>query len=569
MPSGSSDFDVVVVGSGFGGATVAHRVALAGRTVCVLERGRSYKPGEFPREPDLLARNVWDPSRGRHGLYDFWSFDDVDVLVSSGLGGGSLIYANVLVRKPFNETAPPTTTRWNVAEDAATQRAWPVKTEALCEAYGAVEDLLQPRPFPYATDDTGVRISAPKTGRLGDAARALGRAPELLPLGITFAAPGAAPAPAVPLPDDPTRSTCRLCGECVFGCNHGSKNTLDFALLDTAAAKGAVIRSRCEVRRFEPAADGRSWTIWYVSHREAELEQPARTRDLRLHRVTARALVLAAGAIGTTDLMLRNSRRLRAVSPALGHGFSTNGDVIGMVANATRPIYPGRGPTITTGFTVPAARPDETPVEACLEDGGYPDFVAWAYDAAQTWRLAERAKRAALRWLPSRLAHRGGRRSSELSYLLGRDSSASRSLPLLGMGDDWPSGQLALSKKRRSAQRVPLLDLAWDIKPDRGVAPFLLDAMRGVADELGGTFVEDVMQRVAGRMITVHPLGGCVMGLDGTDGVVDDRGEVFGSERLFIADGSIVPGSVGRNPALTIAALAHVVAGRVLERLEK
>src|SRR4051794_34271938 len=90
----------VVVGSGFGGSVAAYRLAAAGRPVCVLERGRSYRPGTFARDPWEFGVNFWDPSGGRHGLFDVWSFRGLDAIVSAGLGGGSLIYANVLLRKP-------------------------------------------------------------------------------------------------------------------------------------------------------------------------------------------------------------------------------------------------------------------------------------------------------------------------------------------------------------------------------------------------------------------------------------------------------------------------------------
>src|SRR5688500_11802508 len=93
------EFDAVVIGSGFGGSVMAYRLAQAGQRVCVMERGRAYKPGSFPRGPRGFRSNFWDPSRGMHGMFNVWSFDDIEAVVASGLGGGSLIYANVLIRK--------------------------------------------------------------------------------------------------------------------------------------------------------------------------------------------------------------------------------------------------------------------------------------------------------------------------------------------------------------------------------------------------------------------------------------------------------------------------------------
>src|SRR4051794_16490931 len=114
--------DAVVVGSGFGGSVVACRLAEAGRSVCVFERGKRYPPGSFPRRPDEMARNFWDPDEGLHGLFDIWSFRHIESVVSSGLGGGSLIYANVMLRKDEH---------WFVRDtgSAGGFESWPVTRE--------------------------------------------------------------------------------------------------------------------------------------------------------------------------------------------------------------------------------------------------------------------------------------------------------------------------------------------------------------------------------------------------------------------------------------------------------
>src|SRR5918911_1619171 len=121
-------FDAVIVGSGFGGSVMAYRLAEAGLRVCLLERGKAYPPGTFPRTPAGLARNFWDPSEKLYGMFDVWSFSGIESLVSSGLGGGSLIYANVLLRKDEE---------WFVDDDGVGNgyRRWPVDRAALEEHY--------------------------------------------------------------------------------------------------------------------------------------------------------------------------------------------------------------------------------------------------------------------------------------------------------------------------------------------------------------------------------------------------------------------------------------------------
>src|SRR3712207_1924875 len=135
-PPSGAHYDAVVVGSGFGGSVTAYRLAEAGLRVCVLERGRAYPPGSFPRSPYRMARNFWDPTAGLHGLYDFWSFRWLDALVASGLGGGSLIYANVLLRKDE---------RWFVTEDLRDGgfEHWPVARAERDPHYDRVERMLR------------------------------------------------------------------------------------------------------------------------------------------------------------------------------------------------------------------------------------------------------------------------------------------------------------------------------------------------------------------------------------------------------------------------------------------
>ncbi len=197
------DFYAVVVGSGFGASVVAYRLADAGKKVCVLERGKKYPPGSFPRSPRDVARNFWDPASGLFGMFDLWSFRRFEALVSSGLGGGSLIYANVLIRKDPN---------WFVDEEPGGCRPWPISYDDLATHYKAVEEMLGAQRYPF---DHLPYSQTPKTIAMREAAQKRGLDWYLPKLAVTFGNPHAAPVPGVQIVEEPPamyglpRDTCR------------------------------------------------------------------------------------------------------------------------------------------------------------------------------------------------------------------------------------------------------------------------------------------------------------------------------------------------------------------------
>jgi len=563
------DFDAVVVGSGFGGAVTACRLAEAGLAVCVLERGRPYPPNSFPRSPHAVAKNFWDPSEGLYGMFNPWSFRGLEALVSSGLGGGSLIYANVLIRKDE---------RWFVEDDppGSAPRPWPVTRDDLEPHYETAERMLDAQRYPLEHppyDQTRKSLA------FRDAAQALGLDYERPPLAVTFANPGEAPALAKPIPepeDRPNlhgevRTTCRLCGECDFGCNYGSKNTLDYTYLTAAHHEGADIRTLCEVRSFAPA-DGGYAVDYFEHHPDAAGEEsggPAKTP----RRLTARRLVLSAGALGTTYLLLRNRGALPRLGPALGTRFSGNGDLLSFASRCTersngasrpRRIDPGRGPVITSRVRVPDAL-DGNGVPAgqrgyYLEDAGYPEIVNWLVQSTDAPGTLGRLKGVAHRLLRRHLEREPeSDLGAEAAELLGDAVLSDTTLPLLGMGRDIADGRMRLTGRRG------VLDVEWTTETSREFFEHMRSTARAIAGAIGGDFRDNPLWYLR-RVITVHPLDGAPMAADPRAGVVDAWGEVHGHPGLYVADGSVMPGPVGPNPSLTIAALAERFAGRIVER---
>jgi cholesterol oxidase len=539
-------FDAVVVGSGFGGSVTTHRLAEGGLSVCLLERGRAYPPGSFPRRPSEVARAVWDPSEGLTGLFDVWSFRKMDAIVSAGLGGGSLIYANVLLRKDE---------RWfhRRTRDGDLQ-PWPVTAKELEPDYVRVEEMLAPRIWPVRFENT------PKTALLQRAARDMDLHHQRVPLAVTFGQrptigstfdTGAGNLHRVP------RQTCSSCGCCDLGCNFGSKNTLDLTYLSRANPSYADIRTGCEVRSFEPVDDG--WEVRYVVHEfKPATAQPVKvpTAHLPVHRIRCRRLVLSAGALGTNYLLLRNRAALPGISDRLGEGFSGNGDHLGFLTRTTTAINPSAGPVITGAIRVPDHAEGSDSPGMYIEDGGYPNLLDWINETIPPFSLGHRATRVAVARVMAGITGSGPARvSREVSALVGDAQQSANRLPLLTMGMDCPDGRFLL--------RRGYLDLETGL----GSAAYYRAVnarLRDLAEVLRVTYRPGLSAALS-RLITVHPLGGAAMADDPRRGVVNEYGEVFGCPGLVVADGSVMPGPVGANPSMTIAALAERFSRRILE----
>ena len=543
-------FDAVVVGSGFGGSVSAFRLAEAGMRICVLERGKAYPPGSFPRSPWEMARNFWDPSKGLQGLFDVWSFRGLGGIVASGLGGGSLLWSNVVLRKDASTF---------VREEG---EYWPVTYEELEPHFEAHEQMLRATPYPF---DRPPYDKTYKTKAMQYASDELDLEWFLPKLAVAFDPGDGRPRLGQPLLGEEnlhgaTRLTCLLCGECNVGCNYGSKNTLDFNYLSYAKLRhGAELRTRCEVKTFAPRESG-GFLVRYVDHREAPEDGP-RTRDLPLHMLTCDRLVLAAGSFGTTYLLLKNRAAFPALSARLGTRFCGNGDLLTLAIKARknggpRVIDAGYGPAITSTVRVKDAAEGGPGRAYYIQDGGHPHWVNWIIESSHQLAVFRRALRLLLRlkWKLLRLDRRSDI-GDEIASFFNSDLTAT-SMPFFSMGRDLPNGTMRLTKEG-------WLDVDW--RKRKGDPPFddIRATAKRMADTLDAKFVDNPSWHLS-RVVTVHPVGGCPMGRDEGEGVVDSYGRVFGYPGLTIADGSVLPGPVGPNPSTTIAALAHRFAERTI-----
>lgn len=538
-------YDVVVVGSGYGGAIAASRLARAGRRVCVLERGAEFAPGEFPRTFAEAARQVQvdDPVAdvGRAaGLYDFRRNPDMTVLVGCGLGGTSLINAGVALRAD---------------ERVFADERWPPELRlpgALDDAYDQALAMLAPSPYPGA--------APPKLRALKSAAAAVGAGFSRPPVTISFAdGPNHVGVP---------QAACRGCGDCVAGCNAGAKNSTDVNYLPDAVGHGAQIVTRIQVRSVQRGADG-----WLVHYRPVGygMERFDAT-DLV---VRAEIVVLAAGSLGSTEILLRSAQRGLPLSGRVGRGFTANGDVLAFAYNCDEAVC-------GVGFGDDA---DAEPVGACImglaelrdtadlergivvQEGAIPSMLrpilggglltAAALDGTDTDsglgdRLGELAR------MVTSVATGGGAADHTLTYLVMAHDTADGRMRLAAdrLRIDWPAGG------------GPAAGGAGSAVQERREASYrdVHDVLRTATTALGGTYVRNPMasELLGQDLVTVHPLGGAGMGTDAERGVVDHRLRVFAGrtgtdvhDGLYVCDGAVVPRSLGVNPLLTISALAE------------
>lgn len=347
-------FDAVVIGTGFGGAVAACRLTQAGKKVCILERGRRYGPGDFPRpaeRPDHLphtARWAWALD---HGLFDAKDLQGALAVQAAGYGGGSLIYANVHLRPSREVFSPPTS-------HGPEANGWPAcyTRQALDPYYDVVAANLEVRPVP-ATPSPASPLNGPlpKVEAMRAAAKALGRERWffLPPLAIDF-------------------DKCVMCGECIVGCQIHAKNTLDLNYLAAAERMCVDVRTLAEAIDIREDRDG--YTVRYRDHAIGDDDA----------KVRARSVFLCAGSVNSTHLLLRSKEHLpvQEVSKAhIGRRFFANGDAIAMVydtADTAPAPTPTLGPTITTALLYNQGTPGATAVRGdwfLLEDGGYPKWL--------------------------------------------------------------------------------------------------------------------------------------------------------------------------------------------------
>ncbi len=497
----------------------ACRLAEAGWRVCVLERGRRFGRGDFPDRPEEAPRLLWHRKLNPGGLYDVRLFGDVSVLCAAGVGGGSLLYANVQLP----------------AQAEVFENGWPagIDLESLDPFYRRADKALDPRPTP----------ELPKTRAFAAAGRSVERTAELAPLAVHFGEDRVNPFGGAP------QQGCTNLGQCLIGCPRHAKNTVDLTYLARAERNGAEIFPLHDVVRLEPPGRGRA--RWRVGFRDLQY--------LVRGTVEAPVVILAAGCLGSTRLLMANRRRLRRLSPALGTRFSANGNALGAIFDPRDPGAQGtrmhHGPTITSKLEYWRDR------GFLVEDLGLPQAFMGLLGAVRGanrlvgWRRQLlRAKQAAARLgLSDRSAT-----PREAKVRMG--DPLEDALGFLFIGKDAANGRMRLTPLLRR------FDVAFAREDSRALFDTMEQTLKELASGIDGDPVFSLDNGPLGQFITAHPLGGCPMSDDPATGAVDQYGRVYGyADSLRVLDGAIVPSALGANPSKTIIALAERGIAQLLE----
>ena len=548
-------YDVVIIGSGYGGAIAASRLARARRagdaavSIALLERGNEIPTGEFPDQADRAFEQITLDTKAErggaeNGLYYFHSDPEITVVQGCGLGGTSLINANVSL-----EPDP------RVFQDPAWPKALRGDAKRLAEGYAHARAMLRPQPYP----DKVPHGPLLKYGALAAAAGA-GANVYHPPINVNFV-------------DGVNhvgiyQPSCNGCGDCVSGCNVGAKNTLTKNYLPDAKNHGAEIFCGVAVRSVAPRAG--AWAVYYTPVGfDRELYSAP---DLF---VLADVVIVSAGSIGSTEILLRSKAAGLPTSDYVGRRFSGNGDVLGFSYNGAAEINGiGRGrdridPVAEPGPTITGALDLRDTANVAdgmiIEEGALPSAMRSVLPAAFKLggELAGIDKPVGL-WARARAKVR------EVASVLSPDGayrgSVANTETFLTMCHDDGEGTIVLEGDRPR--------IRWPKLARERIFALVAKQLEKLASALQGTYVPSPLftKYFHFDLLTVHPLGGCVLADDASSGVVDDCGRVFSGTSgaaahagLYVMDGSVVPLPLGVNPLLTISALAERSARLLIE----
>ncbi|MET7759505.1 GMC family oxidoreductase [Streptomyces sp. NPDC005389] len=527
------DYDVLVVGSGFGGSVTALRLTEKGYRVGVLEAGRRFTRATLPKNSWDVKNFLWAPALGLYGIQRIHLLGNVMVLAGAGVGGGSLNYANTLYEPlaPFFDDP-----QWRDITD------W---REELSPYYDQAKRMLGVRINPTMTpSDVHLKATAQSMG-IGDTFH-------MAPVGVFFGdgqdGDGTAKAkPGGEVPDPffggagPSRKACTECGECMTGCRHGAKNTLNENYLHLAEKAGAAVHPMTSVVAVTEDSRGG----YAVRTLPSDNRRKGKGRTF-----TARKVVIAAGTYGTQTLLhrMKDTGLLPRISARLGELTRTNSE--GLVGSQTtdrryRKKHGKERADFTRGVAITSSiHPDEnTHIEPVRYGKGSNSMGALTI--LQVPYGAHRVRR----WLLELVKH---------PALAARSLSNRRwsERTIIGLVMQSLDNSLTTYRKPGGIGKGLLTARQGHGAPNPTQIEAATKAATLLAEEING-FAGSNVGELMGTPLTAHFLGGCPIGADAESGVIDPYHRLFGHPGISVVDGSAVSANLGVNPSLTITAQAE------------
>lgn len=547
------DYDFIIIGSGFGGSVSALRLTEKGYKVAVIERGKRYQPTDFPKVNWNIRKYLWWPLFRCFGIQNLTFFKNVFILSGSGVGGGSLVYANTLMvpDAPFFQNGP-----W------AKLRDW---QKELSPYYLKAKTMLGATLNPLVTRADGF---------LNEIAKEMGREHTFRPatVGVFFGEPGK----KIPDPyfggKGPDRSGCTFCGGCMAGCRHGAKNTLDKNYLYLAEKGGAAVFSEMEVNGIKPFESG------YIVETLRSTALPG-MKNLTRKKLTAKKVIFSAGVLGTLRLLFKAKyihKTLPKISDQLGRNVRTNSEAL-------------------LGVHDPLMVSDLGSRGSIGSDGVQGSEGSRGNQEHQRKPITENTKGVAISSIfhPDDVTH-----IEPVRYSSGSSFMRLLAVPMVDAGPVWMRSVLCVlqilkdpvrilkvfftvhwaeksiillvmqnidNRLRFSLGRSLLtgfsLDLVTHRERDSLPVPSVIEVghqvARSYAAKVRGIPQSAINEVALSIPTTAHILGGCPMADSPQNGVIDEHHQIFNYPGLYVCDGSAIPANLGVNPSLTITAMTE------------
>lgn len=514
------DYDAVIIGSGFGGSVSALRLAEKGWKVAVLEQGRRLTPSDLAKAGNDAKALAWIPSLGLKGFFAQDVFQHVAIVRGVGVGGGSLVYAAVLLEP-----------RESFYKDPAWANMADWQTE-LAPHYATAKKMLGVTPNPYnGLQDDWLKATATTMGAEHNF--------DTVPQGIYFGEEGISKADPFFQGEGPTRRGCNRCGRCMTGCAYNAKNTLDKNYLYLAEKLGVQILAERQVTHISSLNSSEEG---YIIHSQHPWQKKTNYQPLK-----ARFVILSAGALGSQEILFASRDRYKTlpnIPRSLGEHVRTNSEaIVGILANdkttdithgtsISSHFYPDNHTHITQnrfaksyGFMKLYYGPlidGHKPLQRALQTLWH--FIKHPLQSLKPFFSSNWHKRISVLTV---MQHA----DNELAFNYGRT--------LLRGGRFGLKSQI--SKGGRTPSYIPQANAA----------------ARAFAEASNGTALNMLPESLGNLSITAHLLGGAVIANNPQQGVIDKNHQVFNHPGLYIVDGSAIPANVGVNPSLTITALAE------------